>query len=68
VAAAGAESRAALASRYNHAVLLREAGDAGGAQRLFTDVAEQAARVLGPDDIVSRAAVDGAAGRERPLG
>jgi hypothetical protein len=67
VASAGAESRAAVASRYNHAVLLRDAGDAGGAQRLFTEVAEQAARVLGPDDIVARAAADGAAGRERPL-
>jgi hypothetical protein len=68
VAAAGAESRAALASRHNHAVLLRESGDGGGAQSLFTDVAEQAARVLGPEDIVARAAAAAAAGRDRPLG
>jgi hypothetical protein len=58
VAASGAESRAALASRYNHAMLLREAGDAAAAAVLLAEVAEHAGRVLGPDDVVARAAAD----------
>ncbi|MGI5131933.1 hypothetical protein ACQEVB_34375 [Pseudonocardia sp. CA-107938] len=58
VAESGAESRAALASKYNHAMLLREAGDVDSATRLFTEVAQQATRALGPDDVVTQAARD----------
>ena len=56
VAASGADSRAALASRYNHAMLLQEMGDTEGAGALFAAVAEQAAHTLGPADVVTRAA------------
>jgi hypothetical protein len=58
VAAAGAQPREALASRYNHAVLLRDAGAADRAAALFAEIADQAARAHGPDDVVARAAAD----------
>jgi hypothetical protein len=56
LAAFGADSRPALASRYNHAMLLQEMGDTEGAAALFAAVAEEAAHALGPDDVVTRAA------------